>query len=102
MSPEQIRAQLKGMGYGDDVINQLVGAGTDSTAALGDDVFAAVKALGIMDSTAVDSLQGPVLKRRRNREKADSLLLDSLGVALKDDTLRAAIRRLLASPSLRR
>src|SRR5579862_2206505 len=57
LSPDQIRTQLQGMGYSDDVINQLIGgAGVDTTAALSDDVFAAVRALGIMDSTAVDSL----------------------------------------------
>lgn len=103
MSPDQIRSQLKGMGYNDDVINQLIGgAGVDTTAALSDDVFAAVRALGIVDSTALDSLRTPVLKRRRLRAAADSLLLDSLSVALKNDTLRAAIQRLLGSPAARR
>src|SRR5438045_2461522 len=52
MSPDQIRTRLRGMGYSDDVINQLTGAaGIDSTAAIPDDVFAAARALGIMDST---------------------------------------------------
>ena len=103
MSADQIRAQLKSMGYDDDVINQLVSAAAgDTTQALNDDVFAAVKALGIMDSTALDSLRNPVLERRRMRLRADSLLLDSLSFALKNDTLRAAILRLLESPAARR
>lgn len=103
MTPDQIRTQLKSMGYSDDVINQLVGAAAgDSTATLSDDVFAAVRSLGIMDSTALDSLRTPVLERRRMRMAADSMLLDSLGVALQNDTLRAAILRLLASPAARR
>lgn len=102
MTPDQIRSQLKSMGYTDDVINQLVGAAAgDTTKALSDDVFAAVKALGIIDSTALDSLRTPIIQRRRARERADSLLLDSLGVALKNDTLRAAIVRLLDSPAAR-
>jgi protein involved in polysaccharide export with SLBB domain len=103
MSPDQIRAQLKARGYSDDVINQLVGgAGADTTGALSDDVFAAVKSLGIMDSTAVDSLRAPYLNRRRARLKADSVLLDSLSFALQNDTVRAAIERILASPAARR
>jgi polysaccharide biosynthesis/export protein len=102
MSPDQIRAQLKSMGYSDAVIEQLVGATAgDSTKALTDDVFAAVKALGIIDSTALDSLRTPVLQRRKTRERADSILLDSLSMALKNDTLRAAIMRLLDSPMAR-
>src|SRR3954470_15458929 len=91
MTPDQIRSQLQSMGYSDDVINQLVGAAAgDTTKALNDDVFAAVKALGIIDSTALDSLRTPVIQRRNARQRADSVLLDSLGLALKNDTLRAA------------
>jgi polysaccharide biosynthesis/export protein len=101
MTPDQIRTQLKGMGYTDDVINQLIGE-ADPKAPLSDDVFAAVKALGIMDSTAVDSLRNPFLQRRTARLMADSLLLDSLSIALQNDTVRAAILRVLASPAARR
>jgi protein involved in polysaccharide export with SLBB domain len=103
MTPDQIRAQLKSMGYSDDVIGQLVGAaGVDTTATLSEDVFAAVRSLGIMDPTTLDSLRMPVAVRRRTRAAADSILLDSLEVALQNDTLRAAILRLLASPAARR
>jgi protein involved in polysaccharide export with SLBB domain len=103
MTPDQIRAQLKSMGYSDDIINQLISAaGSDSTQAISDDVFAAVKALGILDSTALDSLRAPALERRRMRLRADSILLDSLSFALGNDTLRAAILRLLESPAARR
>ena len=102
MSADQMRTQLKAAGYSDDVVNQLIGAAAGDTTALNDDVFAAVKTLGIMDSTSLDSLRAPVTQRRKFRERADSLLLDSLGVALKNDTLRAAILRLLASPAARR
>ena len=93
MSQEQIRTQLKGQGYSDDVINQLLGgAGVDTTAALSEDVFAAVRSLGLMDSTVVDSLRNPFLLRQRLRVRADSALLDTIGLALKNDTLRAAIQ----------
>src|SRR5258708_38099172 len=103
MSQDQIRTQLKAQGYSDDVINQLLGgAGVDTTAALSEDVFAAVRSLGIMDSTVVDSLRTPFVARQRLRVKADSALLDTIGVALKNDTLRAAIQRLLISPAARR
>src|SRR5688572_16829423 len=54
MTPDQIRTQLKSMGYGDEVISQIIGAAAgDTTQALNDDVFAAVKALGIIDSTSL-------------------------------------------------
>lgn len=104
MTPEQIRTRLKDMGYSEDVIRQLTDAASASSdmIALTDDVFAAVRALGVIDSTALDSLRNPVLARRRTRLMADTLLLDSLSVALTNDTLRAAIVRLLASPAARR
>ena len=103
MSPDQIRARLRFQGYSDDVIDQLIGATTgDSTAVLSDDVFAAIKSLGVMDSTQVDSLRAPVAQRRLQRAQADSALLDSLSVYLKDDSLRAAIRRMMVSPAARR
>src|SRR5438046_1819346 len=44
MSPDQIRSQLTSMGYSDDVINQIIGAAAgDTTQALSEDVFSAVK-----------------------------------------------------------
>jgi polysaccharide biosynthesis/export protein len=103
LTPDQIRSKLKSMGYSDDVINQLVGgAGADTTAALSPDVFAALRSLGIMDSTAVDSLRKPFATRQRLRARADSALLDTVGMALQNDSIRAAIRRILASPAARR
>lgn len=100
MTQSEIRSRLRSMGYTDPVIDQLLGVSADST--MNDDVFAALRDLNIMDSTAVDSLRKPVLTRRRARERADSVLLDSLSFALKNDTLRAAILRLLNSPTARR
>lgn len=100
MSADQIRAQLRARGYSEAVINQLVGA--DTTAALSEDVFAAVRSLGIMDSTTVDSLRAPFLLRRRARANSDTALLDSLSVAIQNDSIRAAIQRILKSPAARR
>src|ERR1043166_9383176 len=95
MTPDQIRQQLKSAGYSDDVIDQLTGApGIDTTAALSEDVFAAVRSLGILDSAVVDSLHRPFVLRKRQRTFADSALLDTLRDALKDDSLRAAIHSL--------
>lgn len=100
LSEGEIRTRLRSMGYTDDVIDRLVGTSKDTT--LSEDVFAALRDLKIMDSTSVDSLQSPVAKRQRARLRADSLLLDSIGVALKNDTLRSAILRLLSNPAARR
>lgn len=100
MNADQIRTRLKSLGYSDQVIDQLVSPGSDSTA-LSADVFAAVRDLGLMDSTAVDSLRRPFQLRRRNRAASDSALLDSIGVAIVNDTVRAAIARILSSPAAR-
>jgi protein involved in polysaccharide export with SLBB domain len=102
MTPDQIRAQLSSMGYSDAVIGQLLGAPGSENAPLTEDVFAAVRSLGIMDSTAVDSLRSPFRQRQRVLAALDSALLDSLAVAIGNDTVRAAIRRLLDSPAARR
>jgi protein involved in polysaccharide export with SLBB domain len=101
MSAEEIRARLKELGYSDNVINQIVGGPvTDST--LGPELFAAIRDLGIMDSTAVDSLGRPAEGRRRARNAKDDALFASIDSAIQNDTLRAAIERLLRSPAARR
>lgn len=103
MTPDQIRAQLRAAGYGDDVINQLVGSSAgQSTGMVSEDVFAAVKSLGVIDSASLDAMRLQGTMRRTARERADSILLDSLRNALKNDTLRAAIVGLLESPTARR
>lgn len=101
-SMTQIRTQLQSMGYSDEVIAQLVGMSGADTTALSEDVFRAVRSLGIMDSTALDSLRTPVRERRRNKAIADTALMDSLSRAIQNDTIRAAIQRLLSSPIARR
>jgi protein involved in polysaccharide export with SLBB domain len=103
MSPDQIRIKLKAQGYSDEVINQILGGpGVDTTAALNEDVFAALAVIGVMDSSSVDSLRIPVAQRRRARLAADDALLDSLSVAMQNDTVRLAVERLLSSTAARR
>lgn len=102
MSAEEIRARLKELGYSDQVINQITGVAGSDTSAVSSEFLAAVRDLGIMDSTAVDSLGRKVDARGRARNAADQALLASIGDALQDDTLRAAIQRLLRSPAARR
>src|SRR5437870_1155641 len=67
MTPDQIRARLQAEGYSNDVINQIVGgSAADSVAALTPDVFDALRSLGIMDSTRLDSIRVPFLTRMVN------------------------------------
>jgi polysaccharide export outer membrane protein len=103
MTQDQIRARLKAAGYTDEIISQLLGtAGVDTLAAVSDDVFGAVRTLGVMDSTALDSLQAASSGRAQSRMAANRLLLDSLALVIDNDTVRSAVRRLLTSPSARR
>src|SRR5947208_3233498 len=51
LTPEQIRQRLRAQGYSEAMLDAyLPGASADSTALPGEDVFAAVRALGIADS----------------------------------------------------
>ena len=103
MTPDQIRARLQAQGYSNDVINQIVGgSAADSVAALTPDVFEALRSLGIMDSTRLDSIRVPFLTRLVNRQSADSALLDQIEGALQNDSVRQAILRVLSSPAARR
>jgi polysaccharide biosynthesis/export protein len=102
LSPDQIRSRLRSMGYGDEIINQLLGAAADTTAGSTEDVFAAARALGVVDSATANSISAGFAARKQARAQADSALLDSLGVALKDDSVRAAVRRVLTSRDARR
>jgi protein involved in polysaccharide export with SLBB domain len=63
----------------------------------GSDVFSAVRALGLGDTTVVDSLSRVAQGRRRFRARSDSAFLDTLQRALKNDTTAEALRTLLRS-----
>jgi polysaccharide export outer membrane protein len=102
MSPEQIHDRLKAQGYPESLLDQYLpgAARTDSTSVPSDDVFAAIKALGLGDSTAVDSLAGMSRNRRRFVAKTDSAFMDSVMIAIRNDTTRAALRALMRSRDL--
>jgi protein involved in polysaccharide export with SLBB domain len=104
MSSEEIRARLRAQGYPDNLLDQYLPGGTrpDSTTVPGEDVFAAVRALGFTDTLSVDSLSAMAKPKRLVKVRADSAFLDTLQKALKNDTLMTAVRALLKSRDLQR
>jgi protein involved in polysaccharide export with SLBB domain len=103
LTPDQVRARLRAQGYPESLLDQyLPGGQADSTTLPGDDVFAAVRALGIGDTTAVDSLSLLARGRRRVQARADSAFLDTLQRALRNDTTATAIRAVLRSREFQR
>ncbi|MEP6494696.1 MAG: SLBB domain-containing protein, partial [bacterium] len=104
LTPEQIRERLRAQGYPDSLLDQYLPGATrsDSLTAPGADVFAALRALGLGDSLAVDSLSRTAGFRRRTRLQTDSAFLDTVQTALKDDSLKAALRVFLRSRELQR
>lgn len=103
LTPDQVRQRLKAAGYSDSLLDQyLPGATQDSTAMPNDQVFAAVKALGIADSTLVDSLSASVRTRKRAVARVDSAFLDTVQKALNDTSTAKAVRSLLQSRELLR
>ncbi|HEU4720890.1 MAG TPA: SLBB domain-containing protein [Gemmatimonadaceae bacterium] len=57
LSREQVRARLRAEGYPEDLLDAYLPGTTGTTPALTDDVFRAVKALGIADSADVSAMQ---------------------------------------------
>lgn len=104
MSADQIRARLRAQGYPESLLDQYLpgAARIDSLAVPTDDVFAAVRVLGLADSTLVDSLSTMARGRRRVQARIDSAFLDTLRKALENDTTAAAIRALIASRAIQR
>jgi protein involved in polysaccharide export with SLBB domain len=104
LTPEQIRTRLKEAGYPDSLFNAyLSDAGTtDSSRIPGNDVFAAVRAIGLADSLTVDSLMSAGRARRRAQAKLDSAFLDTLHEAIRNDTTAQAIRAMLRSREAQR
>ena len=99
LTPEQIRQRLRAQGYSDSILDAyLPGAATADSSALlpSDEVFNAVRALGLADSAQVDSLRSFSKRRRLTKAQADSIFnVDTLQPALKNDTTKTAIRQLL-------
>src|SRR5262249_26053053 len=105
LSADEIRSRLKAQGYPESLLDQYLPGGTrpDSTTVPTEDVFAAVRALGITDTLGVDALSTFAKKRRMTRVQADSVFFaDTLQKALRNDTTMAAVRALLKSRELQR
>jgi polysaccharide export outer membrane protein len=97
LTPEQIRQRLRAQGYSESMLDAyLPGTTADSTVLPGEDVFAAVRALGLADSVQIDSLSSSTRRRRLSAAQRDSIfMVDTLQPALKNDTTKTAVRRLL-------
>jgi polysaccharide biosynthesis/export protein len=104
LSADEIRTRLKAQGYPESLLDQYLPGGTrpDSTVVPGEDIFAAVRALGLSDTLMVDSLNAIAKPRRVSRARADSAFLDTLQRALRNDTTLVAVRALLKSRELQR
>jgi len=104
LTPEQIRQRLRAQGYSEAMLDAyLPGNPADSTALPTDDVFAAIRALGIADSTQLDSLGASTRRVRLTAKQRDSIfMVDTLQPALKNDTKKTAVRRLLTPATFAR
>jgi len=103
MTPDQIKARLRAEGYPENLLDAYLPGGTaDSTAVPTDDVFAAMRALGLSDTTTVDSLRLVARGQRTRRQRVDSAFADTVTKALANDSVASAIRRLLRSSDAQR
>lgn len=93
LTPDQVRARLRAEGYPEDLLDAYLGTGEITTgAAPSDDVFSAVKALGITDSVDLDLLRCGIIDAGMDDSKADSV--DALGrVISAGDSLTPVERR---------
>ncbi|HEY0997836.1 MAG TPA: SLBB domain-containing protein [Gemmatimonadaceae bacterium] len=101
MTPDQVRARLRAEGYPESLLDAYFAGSGDSTSVPTDEVFEAVRLLGIADTVALDSLRGTARRVRRTRATLDSAFLDTIARAALDDSTREAIRRLIRSRDLR-
>lgn len=106
LTPDQVRQRLEAQGYPPSLLDQYLpgsGAANDATNALpSDDVFSALRSLGIGDTLAIDSLRTMTGSRRLARAAADSALLDTLRRAIKDDSTRRALQMFIRSRDIQR
>src|SRR6185437_6578190 len=88
LSNDQIRARLRAEGYPESLLDAYLPGGKsgDSTAVPGDDVFGAMRALGIADSSSLDSLRGVARGRRRERAAMRRLLRSSEALRSASDS----------------
>ena len=96
LTPSQVRARLRAEGYPETLLDGYLsgtGAVADSSLGVGDDVFAAVRSLGIVDSAEVDSLRA--LRQGMLGGDRDSL-------RMLDDDRYGYARSMLGLPAQRR
>jgi polysaccharide biosynthesis/export protein len=100
LTPDQVKARLRAEGYPENLLDAYLPNANPTTTPSGtpsDDVFGAMRALGLADTLAVDSLRTQARKQRKTQEQLDSAFLDTLGRAIKNDTVRTALHRVLRS-----
>jgi protein involved in polysaccharide export with SLBB domain len=101
LTPDQIKARLRAEGYPETLLDAYLpnanGTTTTPTGLPSDDVFGAMRALGLADTLAVDSLRLQARKQRKTQEQLDSAFLDTLNRAMKNDSVRVALHRVLRS-----
>jgi protein involved in polysaccharide export with SLBB domain len=101
LTPDQIKARLRAEGYPENLLDAYLpnanGTTTTPTGLPSDDVFGAMRALGLADTLAVDSLRLQARKQRKTQEQLDSAFLDTLNRAMKNDSVRVALHRVLRS-----
>jgi len=88
LTPAQVRARLRAEGYPESLLDAYIegtGMTADSSLAVGEDVFDAVRALGIVDSVGVDSLRMFGSERRMGGRRDGQMLFDSTG--FEEDSL---------------
>jgi polysaccharide export outer membrane protein len=103
LTADQVRTRLRAQGYPESLLDQyLPGGRPDTTNVPPDEAFTALRALGVADSSVVDSLASAARARRTVRVRQDSAFIDTLQRAIQNDTTRAALRALLSSRSLQR
>jgi polysaccharide biosynthesis/export protein len=103
LSPSQIRSRLQAEGYPSSLLDAYLPGGiTDTTSTPSDEIFAAVRALGIIDSVGVDSLRQPRPVRltvaqidRELARYADSAGVDLELLELRPEELPPSVRLLI-------
>jgi protein involved in polysaccharide export with SLBB domain len=102
LTRDQVRARLRAEGYPESLLDGLTTNGSvDPAFSLNADVFAAVRALGVVDTLLVDSLRASSQTGQRAKTRADSAFLDSVAVFVRNDSQSVALRNFIGSAAFR-
>lgn len=95
LTPDQVRARLRAEGYPESLLDAYLGGRTEGDAAIAPtaDVFAAVTALGLADSTDIALMQCGI--------DPDSIAVEALGLRGLSDTLALPLSRTDTSAATR-